>query len=280
MKKTSQNSKQRRILYYVLIGIFAVVFLVCAIKIGDYVITHFQHQALYNGIKDNYSRPTGVVTAPPATTRPSTVPGSVPTAPVPTEPPQMLPGMDVLYERNPHTVGWLYIDEYIDWPVMQTPNTTDWINYYLYRDFDGNDDIRGSLYVRESCNVFAPSDNVVIYGHNMKDMSMFGTLKRYYNQSFYEKHKYIQFDTLYETHTYEIFAVFRTSGTTGVGYPYHMFNNAHNQAEFDEFVATCKSLSFYDTGITPVYGEKLLTLSTCDFRINNGRLVVVARRVS
>ena len=116
--------------------------------------------------------------------------------------------------------------------------------------------------------------------HHMNDGSMFHNLNDYQFREFYEEHPIIQFDTLTERHTYQVFAVFKTSASVGVGFPYHKFENAANRQEFDNFVATCKRLAFFDTGITPQYGDKLITLSTCEYTLENGRFVVVAYRVS
>lgn len=270
--------------YWALIGVFGVVFLISAVIVGNYVVNSIQNDKLNNELSSIHKDPIATDTAPSSDgshgIAPSVNPSDPLLPPQPTTPP-MLPEMVSLYERNKHLVGWVQIDgTNVDYPVLQTPNEPDWISYYLYRDFYGKDDKHGSIYVREACDVFRPSDNIVIYGHNMADFSMFGHLYQYESQNFYKDHKLIRFDTLYERHTYEIFAVFHTSGSYGVGYPYHRFNDAKNQEEFDDFVSQCKKLSFYDTGITPEYGDKLITLSTCDFHIENGRLVIVARRIS
>ena len=188
--------------------------------------------------------------------------------------PQYLP----FYQKNADMVGWIQIpDTKVNYPVMQTPNNPD---YYLKRNFDRIASDWGAIYVRESCDVFTPSDNQTIYGHHMKDGSMFAGLLKYKTKSYWETHKYIHYDTLYEYHTYEIFAVFKTSADIGKGYPYHRFENAATQEEFDNFVSSVKGLSFYDTGITPTFGDKLIALSTCEYTLNNGRFVVVARRIS
>ena len=73
--------------------------------------------------------------------------------------------------------------------------------------------------------------------------------------------------------------MFKTTATPGKGFAYHHFVNADNEEEFNEFVSTCKELAFYDTGVTASYGDKLITLSTCEYTQANGRLVVVAKRV-
>ena len=191
--------------------------------------------------------------------------------------PTMIPGYADVYALNNDMVGWIKIEgTKIDYPVMQTPNEP---NYYLKRDFNRTYSDWGCLYVREECDVNTPSDTVTIYGHTMKDGSMFAALHNYTNQSFYEDHNLIYFDTLTEYHVYEIFAVFKTSANLGAGFRYHIMENAADEKEFNDYVAKCKELAFYDTGITPVYGDKLLLLSTCEYTLDNGRLVVAARRV-
>lgn len=184
-----------------------------------------------------------------------------------------------LYNMNSDLAGWISIDgTIINYPVMHKPES---LNYYLYRDFYKKYSNGGSLYVREACNVETPSDNVTIYGHNMKNSgTMFHQLLDYIKKDFWQDHRFIRFDTLTERHTYEILSVFKTSANPGVGFSYHLFVNADGEKAFDEFVKTCKNLSFYDTGVTASYGDKLITLSTCEYTLDNGRLVVVAKRIS
>ena len=182
------------------------------------------------------------------------------------------------FRREPEIWGWLRIEgTRLNYPVMQTPNEP---NYYLYRDFYKNSNKNGCLYAREDCDINGPSDNITIYGHHSKATGvMFNTLNGYTQKSFWEAHPYIQFDTLTEHHTYEIVAVFKTSANLGEGFAYHEFVNAASEEEFNKFVKTCKELSFYDTGVTAQYGDKLITLSTCEYTLNNGRLAVVAKRI-
>ena len=195
----------------------------------------------------------------------------------PTEP-GMLPGYKEIYEMNNDVVGWIKMEGTpMDYPVMQTPDDP---NYYLYRNFDKRETARGSIYAREVCDINRPSDNITIYGHNMADGSMFACLNNYINKNNWERNSLIFFDTLTEYHTYKIFAVFKTSANVGQGFSYHQFVDAENEEEFDEFVSTCKELAFYDTGITPVYGDKLICLSTCEYTLDNGRLVVAAVRIT
>lgn len=165
-------------------------------------------------------------------------------------------------------------------------SSVDNANYYLYRDYYGNNSTRGSIYAREECDVFTPGDNVTMYGHHMKDGSMFAALSAYTDKSAWDNNSLIFFDTFnHETgevqyHTYKIFAVFKTTANLGEGFTYQRFENAANKEEFDKFVSTCKQLSFYDTGLTPQYGDKMICLSTCEYTLDNGRLVVAAVRIS
>lgn len=188
----------------------------------------------------------------------------------------ILPEYTLPYQKNSDLVGWMTIDGTpINYPVMQAPDRVD---YYLHRNFEKKESSHGCLYVRESCDVFAPSDNLTIYGHHMKDGSMFASLDKYRKMEFWEEYPEIRFDTLYNRQTYTIFAVFKTTASVGEGFTYHLFEDAADEAEFNDFVSTCKKLSFYDTGITPEYGDKMITLSTCEYSQDNGRLVVVAVR--
>lgn len=104
-------------------------------------------------------------------------------------------------------------------------------------------------------------------------------LESYKSKSFYEKHKTIHFDTLTEQAEYEIVAVFKTVAYSAEGYRYYDFVNAETEEAFAEYVAKCKELALYDTGVSAEYGDKLITLSTCEYSAQNGRLVVVAKKV-
>jgi len=189
----------------------------------------------------------------------------------------MLLGYNELYEMNSDVVGWIKMEgTKMDYPVMQTPESTD---FYLYKNFDKEHSTRGSIYAREVCDVNEPSDNITIYGHNMADGSMFACLNDYVNKEAWEYNSLIFFDTLYEYHTYKIFAVFKTTANLGEGFTYHQFVDAEDEEDFNDFVRTCKELAFYDTGITPEYGDKLICLSTCEYTLENGRLVVAAVRI-
>lgn len=193
------------------------------------------------------------------------------------EKPVMLQKYVDLYEENKDLVGWLSIEGMkIDYPVMQ--NEED--RYYLHHDFYGNDSKYGCLYVREQADL-ACGTNFIIYGHNMKDGSMFGDLDLYGKESFYKEHPTVSFDTLYEERTYEIAAVFRSQvyNVDDEVFKYYQFYEAETQEEFEDFYDNIKALSLYDTGVEAEFGDTFLTLSTCAYHVKDGRLVVVAKRI-
>ena len=115
----------------------------------------------------------------------------------------------------------------------------------------------------------------------MKDGSMFGSLKKYGKHEFFEEHPYIQFDTLYEQFTYEIIAVFRSQVDVENEdvFQYYQYYGELAEADFIEFYQNIKEMSLYDTGVEAEFGDSFLTLSTCAYHVENGRFVVVAKRI-
>ena len=284
-----KKAKIGRIVYYCLIGLFGTAFVVSLVLIGIYFFNSSQvgseYDELSNIRQSILANQTTTATIPGTTASGNTGSTTVPTQPpvpvttvpaAPTEP-QILPEQKPFYEINNDMVGWIYIPgTNVNYPVMQTPDNKD---YYLKRTFYKMWSDWGAIYAREECDVNAPSDNITLYGHHMADNSMFASLDYYKNQAFWQEHQTFSFDTLYQRHTYQVFAVFKTTGNIG-GFPYHQFVNAKDEAEFNQFVADIKSMAFYETGISAEYGDKLLCLSTCEYTLNNGRFIVVAKRIS
>ena len=155
-----------------------------------------------------------------------------------------------VYAQNSDFVGWISIDgTNINYPVMQTKDEA---NFYLKRNFEKKHSNYGIPYVQENCDV-GLSDNTVVYGHNMKDGSMFADLCLYEDEDFYREHLTVCFDTLSEYGEYEIVAVFKTVAYSDNGFKYYQFVNAANAAEFDEFVGQCKAIALYETSVsTPI----------------------------
>ena len=178
-------------------------------------------------------------------------------------------GITVSRQKNPLSCNY---------PVMQS---LDEPNFYLKHGFDRGYTDYGCPYVGENCDVSKPSDNLIIYGHHMKNGSMFSDLEKFKKKDFWEEHKTVSFNTLYEKQTYEVIAVFKTVVYTGSAneFKYFQFSDAKTPEQFDEYIAKCKEKALYDTGVSAEYGDKLITLSTCEYSNTNGRLVLVAKRV-
>ena len=194
-------------------------------------------------------------------------------------PPPVLDEYKNLLNKNKRLIGWVKIDDTnIDYPVMQTTDNEYYLDHNLNQEYDKN----GSIFMDKDCDVLKPSTNLILYGHHMKSGQMFGNLSLYSDQSYYEKHPYIQFDTIYEKGLYEIMYVFRSRvySEDEIVFKYYQFIDAQSEQEFDSYMNDMEGMSLYNTGVTAQYGDRLLTLSTCDYQEKNGRFVVVAKKVT
>ncbi|MCD8039352.1 MAG: class B sortase [Lachnospiraceae bacterium] len=192
--------------------------------------------------------------------------------------PDILAEYEAIYNKNKRLIGWIKIDDtVIDYPVMQTVNN----EYYLNHNFNQEEDNNGCIFMDYQCDVIKGCDNIILYGHHMKSGKMFGTLNKYSQKEYYEEHPVIQFDTIYEKGEYQVMFVFRSKvySEEDVNFKYYQFINAGSEKEFNSYINEMAALSLYDTGVTAAYGDKLLTLSTCDYQESEGRFVVVAKRI-
>ncbi len=179
-----------------------------------------------------------------------------------------------LVEENAETAGWLkVIGTNIDYPVMHRNDNS----FYLEHDFYGNYSRNGSLFIDRYCSIYPKSENIIIHGHNVDGAPSFGQIKYYRDESFYRNSPEIQFDTIYEEGIYEVVSAFVTSVETD-GFKYYHFYGYDNEEQFNEFADYIKTNSLYDTGVPIEYGDQFITLSTCDYSVEEGRFVVVARK--
>ncbi len=193
--------------------------------------------------------------------------------------PEILEQYQTLYNENQDLIGWLSIpDTNIDYPVMQCNDN----EYYLHHNFYREEDKYGCLYVKDIADVNTPATNFIIYGHNMKDGSMFGNLDQYQEQTFYQEHPFIQFHTLYEERTYQVLAVFYSQvyQKDENVFKYYQFYQANTEAEFWDFYENIMTSSLITSDVTATFGDTFLTLSTCAYHVEDGRFVVVAKRIN
>lgn len=176
--------------------------------------------------------------------------------------------ISALTKKNGDCVGWISIpDTAVNYPVMHTPRQP---QKYLRRNFYGEYSYAGVPFVDARCNL--NSTNLMIYGHCMKNGTMFRAIRKYSGKNFWKTHPYIEFETVDGCGVYDVFAIVETTTSCD----WYNFINADSREEFDRAVKSIKSKSIYDTGITPKYGDCLLTLSTCYGSSKDGRFLVIA----
>lgn len=183
-----------------------------------------------------------------------------------------------LYEQNADFIGWIYIeDTEVNYPVMLSPYEPD---YYLHRDFDKNYSQSGVPFLGVGST--ADSNNILIYGHNMKNGTMFADILKYANADFAKAHPIISFDSLTEEAEYEVVAAFY-SQVYALDEPgafrYYNYGGELDSDTFSKYLDEIGKVALYDLGVSLQDGDSLLTLSTCSYHIGDGRFVVVARKV-
>ena len=182
---------------------------------------------------------------------------------------------DELYNRNHDFFGWMKIDDtVIDYPVMYVPGDNE---KYLHTDFDGDYSESGELFMDGYCN--PDGLHYLIYGHHMFNGSMFGNLPKYADTDYYNEHKIIHFNTRFETADYEVFAAFYSKiydANDNTDFQYYECRTLDDEQSYNYYVSNVKALSEFESGITPQYGEKIITLSTCNYHTEDGRFVVCA----
>ncbi len=188
----------------------------------------------------------------------------------------ILPEFKPLYEENPDLVGWLKIPgTAIDYPVLQREDE----EYYLTRDFYGRDNANGQLILDAQCDPFTPSANLVISGHNMKSGKMFGALMNYASRDFGKKHSIIEFDTLFEKGQYRLVAAFYAWDYEKHEDGFRYNTDVRYRIEMVKYLEELGRVKRYDTGVDVEFGDEIITLSTCSYQTDDGRFVVVARRI-
>ena len=196
--------------------------------------------------------------------------------------PDILPEYEEIYAENNDLVGWLQIDgTVINYPVLQSDSEEN-SQFYLTHSFAKKKDKNGSLFM-DYRNDFVDRDtNIIIYGHNMKSGAMFGSLRKYLDKGYLDKHSKIRFDTIYERGTYEVIGAFLSEVSSQDEYTFRYYNflNANNESEFEAFCVNVMQLDALKKGtLDAKYGDQLLTLSTCNSYTDEGRMFIIAKRI-
>lgn len=182
-----------------------------------------------------------------------------------------------LQEQNDELVGWLRIPgTVIDYPVMQTASDND---YYLTHDFDRKENPHGAPFLDVNCRI-GESDNLIIYGHHMKDGTMFQNLMKYKDAEFCRTNSRIEFDTPDEQMQYQVIFVLLLSAEDAEKFPYYKCMDLSYEEIYEGFLKQCSRYAIFQADELPEPGTKLLTLSTCEYSKEDGRLVIVAEKIS
>lgn len=183
-----------------------------------------------------------------------------------------------LQEENSDIVGWLEIENTsINYPVLQGTDN----EYYMTHNYKKKKSKNGSIFLNKDYDWNIPSNNLLIYGHNLNNGTMFQELLKYSDESFYINHPTIRFTTEKEDSEFEIISVFKSKvyyQSEKNVFRYYYFINPKTEEEYNEFVNNAKKASLYNIDSTAKYGDQLITLSTCSYHVKDGRFAVVARK--
>lgn len=257
--------KRKHTVQIALIGIFVFVFCFSAYQIGLTYCTGQQEQQKFDELKELVE---AANTAAPVHMKTEITQDH--------EEQSILPEYMELIKMNEDFFGWLRIEDTpINYPVMHTPADS---QFYLHRAFDKSDAQSGTPFLDGAC--YEGCGMYLIYGHHMKNDTMFGTLPKYGSKDYWEDHKTIHFDTRFERGEYEVIAAFYSEiyDEREPGFRYYQYTDLTNPAVFDEYMEQVEFNAIYETGVSAEYGDQLLVLSTCNYHTNDGRFVVVARK--
>lgn len=184
-----------------------------------------------------------------------------------------------LKKINTDIIGWLEIpNTKINYPVLQGKDN----EYYMTHNYKKEKSKNGAIFLNKDYNFEIPSNNLLIYGHNMNNGTMFQELLKYSDKKFYEEHPKIRFTTIDDDSEYEIIAVFKSrvyyKSEKGV-FRYYFFINSESEDEYNKFIENAKRDSLYEIPQTAKFGDELITLSTCSYHVEDGRFAVVGRKI-
>lgn len=259
MTQKSKMSKPRKVIF----AISCVVLAVCIFLISTFLYRYIKNKYDNNRLADIYHKTTTV-------TQPSE--------------PQILARFDELLNINSETFGWIEIPAAeVDFPVVQKKDENTGNSYYLKHDFYNKYSKSGAIFAdfRDVVTPTEVSDNIVLYGHDNNDGTMFGNLRKYKKLDFYKENPVITFTNLYSSDKYKIIAYFviNNSEKDAPVFDYHNYINLSTQEEFDKYMTEVNARSYMHNDVDVKLGDKFLTLSTCSYEFDDGRLAIIARKV-
>ena len=174
---------------------------------------------------------------------------------------------DALLEENSEVVGWLYsADTKINYPVVQAADN----DYYMDHLLNGRPNARGTLFIDYRNSSDLSDWNSMIYGHNMKNMTMFGTLTKYKKQAYFDAHPEMYFLTPEGDYLIKIVAGFVARPDSEI---FNVFNPDDEKKA--ELLESWMAASNFQSGIEPTLDDRLITLCTCTYEFKNARYVLI-----
>ncbi len=184
-----------------------------------------------------------------------------------------------MQQENSDVKAWIQIEgTNINYPLLQANDN----DYYLTHNYKKQYASSGSIFINNNCNIKNQNSNVIIYGHYMKNGTMFADLWKYEKKDFYQKHPIVKITTDESEAEYEIIVAFKSrvfyQDEKNV-FRFYKYYNFENEEQYNEYINNCKKIQFYDTEKQAQFGEQLITLVTCEYSQQNGRMVVVAKKL-
>ncbi len=191
-------------------------------------------------------------------------------------PPPIQERFAALLALNSETIGFLTIGDMIALPVVQRQNDNE---FYLKHDFEENESRAGCLFL-DGVNRLELFDKLlIVYGHNMKNGTMFGQLPNLEFKSVLVKNAVISFDTIYENRKYVPFACFALTADQSEPAYVELRKFQLNKAQFGDYVDALRARSLWDIPVDVQYGDDVLLLVTCNYSVDDGRFCVALRRL-
>lgn len=185
-----------------------------------------------------------------------------------------------LVAQNPDFVGWLEVaNTPINYPVVKATDN----DKYLYNNFYGEHHKLGTVFAdyRNTLTTEKSSDNIVLYGHSAADGSYFAAIRGYKELDYFKAHPIISFNTTYESADWVIVGAFMADAldSSEQSFLYHNFIDFASEAEYTTFTTELAARSYFTSPADTQFGDKFITLSTCDYDFEEARFAVVARKL-
>jgi len=277
-----KGDKPGEVLSKLIALISVIALIVCGIILAVYFYHIIEAKQNHNELKDKYKVYNDMgQTVAEAETQPAVTESG---GEIVRQPLVNLPFADEMLDINPDYTGYVSIPGVVSEAVVQAEDN----NAYLKTNFYGQNRVCGTVFAdfRNVVNDYADlqSDNIILYGHNQRDGTMFGQLDYYkWDSKYWLQNPFIYFDNRYEQSTYVIIASFITNtmpeDDDGNVFDYQNYVDFNDSYPFDTFAKELRERSHFNTGIDFNENDQFITLSTCSYEWDEARHVIVGRKL-